>query len=98
VPEPRRRLRASDAPSSHRPRRWNREPKDSPWKTITTAAVLPKVGVPWLLLSVSTLAGLALVALTDHAWLDPVAGFIIAMFAVKEGREAWEGELVCDHD
>jgi divalent metal cation (Fe/Co/Zn/Cd) transporter len=50
------------------------------------------------LLSVSTLAGLTLFALTGHAWLDPVAGFIIAMFAVKEGREAWEGELVCDHD
>jgi hypothetical protein len=26
--------------------------------------------------------------------LDPVAGFVIAVFAVREGREAWEGELV----
>jgi divalent metal cation (Fe/Co/Zn/Cd) transporter len=50
------------------------------------------------LLTVSTLAGLALFAVTGHAWLDPVAGFIIAAFAVKEGREAWEGELVCDDD
>jgi hypothetical protein len=25
--------------------------------------------------------------------LDPVAGFIIAAFAVHEGREAWQGEL-----
>ena len=26
--------------------------------------------------------------------LDPVAGFVIAAFAIHEGREAWEGELV----
>lgn len=50
------------------------------------------------LLSVSTLTGLALFAFTGHAWFDPVAGFVIAVFAVKEGREAWEGELVCEDD
>ncbi|MFZ1412934.1 MAG: cation transporter [Micropruina sp.] len=49
-----------------------------------------------LLLSISTLAGLALFQLTGAAWLDPVAGFVIAAFAVHEGREAWEGELVED--
>jgi divalent metal cation (Fe/Co/Zn/Cd) transporter len=49
-------------------------------------------------LSVSTLAGLALYALTGAAWLDPVAGFVIAIFAIREGREAWEGELVEDDD
>ena len=48
------------------------------------------------LLSVSTLLGIALYALTGMAWLDPVAGFVIAAFAVHEGREAWEGELVDD--
>lgn len=47
-----------------------------------------------MLLSVTTLAGLGLFALTGAAWLDPLAGFIIAGFAIKEGREAWEGELV----
>jgi divalent metal cation (Fe/Co/Zn/Cd) transporter len=52
-----------------------------------------------VLLSISTLAGLALFALTGAAWLDPVAGFVIAIFAIHEGREAWEGELVEDrHD
>jgi divalent metal cation (Fe/Co/Zn/Cd) transporter len=51
-----------------------------------------------VLLSVSTLIGLGLYAVTGLAWLDPVAGFVIAAFAVKEGREAWEGELVCDDD
>ncbi|MDP3713735.1 MAG: cation transporter [Mycobacteriales bacterium] len=49
-----------------------------------------------VLLSVSTLLGLGLYAITGLAWLDPVAGFVIAAFAVKEGMEAWEGELVCD--
>lgn len=47
-------------------------------------------------LSVSTLAGLVLYALVGWTWLDSVAGFVIAYFAVREGREAWEGELVCD--
>jgi divalent metal cation (Fe/Co/Zn/Cd) transporter len=51
-----------------------------------------------VLLSISTLVGLGLYALTGAAWLDPVAGFVIALFAIHEGREAWEGELVEDDD
>ncbi|MCZ7379892.1 cation diffusion facilitator family transporter [Micromonospora sp. WMMC250] len=51
-----------------------------------------------VLLSISTLAGLGLYAVTGAAWLDPVAGFIIAAFAIHEGREAWEGELIEDDD
>ena len=51
-----------------------------------------------VLLSISTLAGLGLYAVTGAAWLDPVAGFVIAAFAIHEGREAWEGELVEDDD
>jgi divalent metal cation (Fe/Co/Zn/Cd) transporter len=47
-----------------------------------------------VLLSVSTLAGLVLFQLTGAAWLDPIAGFVIAVFAVHEGIEAWRGELV----
>jgi divalent metal cation (Fe/Co/Zn/Cd) transporter len=47
-----------------------------------------------VLLSVSTLLGVGLFQLTGAAWLDPVAGFVIAAFAVHEGREAWAGELV----
>ena len=42
------------------------------------------------------MAGLVLYGLTGASWLDPVAGFIIAIFAVKEGLEAWHGELVED--
>lgn len=48
-----------------------------------------------VLLSASTFVGLVMFALTGLAWFDPVAGFVIAVFAVKEGREAWAGELVC---
>jgi divalent metal cation (Fe/Co/Zn/Cd) transporter len=33
-------------------------------------------------------------ALTGATWLNPVAGFVIAVFALKEGLEAWHGELV----
>jgi divalent metal cation (Fe/Co/Zn/Cd) transporter len=51
-----------------------------------------------VLLSISTLTGLILFQLTGATWLDPVAGFIIAAFAIHEGREAWEGELVEDDD
>jgi divalent metal cation (Fe/Co/Zn/Cd) transporter len=47
-----------------------------------------------VLLSISTLVGLILYALTGATWLDPVAGFVIAVFAVREGLEAWHGELV----
>ncbi|TXN28333.1 cation diffusion facilitator family transporter [Lacisediminihabitans profunda] len=46
-----------------------------------------------VLLSISTLLGLVLFALTGAAWIDPVAGFVIAVFAINEGREAWHGEL-----
>lgn len=49
-------------------------------------------------LSASTFAGLVAYALLGWTWLDPVAGFVIAAFAVNEGCEAWEGEQVCDDD
>ncbi|MQA17668.1 MAG: cation transporter, partial [Pseudonocardiaceae bacterium] len=51
-------------------------------------------------LSVSTFAGLLTYALVGWTWIDPVAGFTIAAFAVMEGKEAWEAELVPtdDHD
>jgi divalent metal cation (Fe/Co/Zn/Cd) transporter len=49
-------------------------------------------------LSVSTFAGLLGFALVGWTWIDPVAGFVIAAFALMEGKEAWEGELVEDDD
>jgi Co/Zn/Cd efflux system component len=38
-----------------------------------------------------TLAGLVAYALAGWTWIDPAVGFVIAAFALKEGREAWEG-------
>ena len=49
-----------------------------------------------VLLSASTLLGLVAFAWTGQAWIDPVAGFVIAVFAIREGLEAWEGELLED--
>lgn len=46
-----------------------------------------------VLLSISTLTGLLLFHLTGAAWLDPVSGFAIAAFAIREGHKAWEGDL-----
>lgn len=47
-------------------------------------------------LSVSTFLGLGAFSLLGWTWLDSVAGFVIAFFAIREGREAWEGELLED--
>ena len=43
-------------------------------------------------LSVTTLAGLALNAAFGLWWADPVAALVIAVFLVREAREAWQGE------
>jgi Co/Zn/Cd efflux system component len=34
--------------------------------------------------------------LLGWTWLDAVASFVIAAFAISEGREAWHGKLCCD--
>ena len=43
-------------------------------------------------LSVTTLIGLALNATLGLWWADPVAALVIAIFLVREAREAWEGK------
>ena len=43
-------------------------------------------------LSATTLAGLALNAGFGLWWADPSAALVIAVFLVREAREAWEGE------
>lgn len=47
------------------------------------------------------LAGALLVGLLGNAlfgawWLDPIVGLLIAAVAVKEGRDAWRGEVCAD--
>jgi divalent metal cation (Fe/Co/Zn/Cd) transporter len=47
-------------------------------------------------LSVALLVGLLLNALAGWWWADPAAALVIAVVAVKEGRESWRGEGCCD--
>lgn len=44
------------------------------------------------LLSVAVLLGLALNSLLGWAWADSVAALVIAVFAIREGIEAWKGD------
>jgi divalent metal cation (Fe/Co/Zn/Cd) transporter len=47
-------------------------------------------------LSIALLVGLLSNALLGWWWADPIAAFLIAAVAVKEGRESWRGEGCCD--
>ncbi|MEU7404714.1 cation transporter [Streptomyces sp. NPDC044948] len=46
-------------------------------------------------LSAVLLIGLVLNAALGWSWADPIAALIIAVVAVKEGREAWQGKGCC---
>jgi divalent metal cation (Fe/Co/Zn/Cd) transporter len=46
-------------------------------------------------LSAVLLAGLGVNTLFGWWWADPVAALVIAVVAVKEGREAWRGDACC---
>jgi len=47
-------------------------------------------------LSAATLVGVGANAAFGWWWADPLAGLVVVYFAVREGREAWEGELFDD--
>ena len=46
-------------------------------------------------LSAVLLVGLGLNTAFGWSWADPVAALVIAAVAVKEGREAWQGDTCC---
>ena len=46
-------------------------------------------------LSAVVLVGLALNSRFGWSWADPIAALVIAVIAVKEGREAWRGNACC---
>lgn len=46
-------------------------------------------------LSAALLVGLLLNSLLGWAWADSVAALVIAVFAVREGIEAWKGDACC---
>jgi divalent metal cation (Fe/Co/Zn/Cd) transporter len=41
------------------------------------------------------LVGLLLNSLFGWSWADPIAALVIAAVALKEGREAWRGDICC---
>jgi len=47
-------------------------------------------------LSAILLVGLVANATLGWWWADPIAALVIAALAVREGREAWRGEVCCD--
>jgi divalent metal cation (Fe/Co/Zn/Cd) transporter len=48
------------------------------------------------LLAVATLVGLVAYAAAGWWWADPIAAFVVVYFALREGIEAWHGDLCCD--
>lgn len=46
-------------------------------------------------LSAVLLVGLGLNSLAGWWWADPIAALVIAVVAVKEGRDAWRGDSCC---
>lgn len=46
-------------------------------------------------LSAAVLVGLVLNAALGWWWADPAAGLVLAVLAVREGRNAWRGDLCC---
>ncbi len=46
-------------------------------------------------LSAVLLVGLALNSLFGWSWADPLAALVIAVVAVREGRESWKGDNCC---
>ena len=49
-------------------------------------------------LSAVLLVGLGLNSAFGWSWADPIAALVIAAVAVKEGREAWQGDTCCAPD
>ncbi|OKH65088.1 cobalt transporter [Mycobacterium sp. SWH-M5] len=46
-------------------------------------------------LSAVLLVGLLLNSIFGWSWADPIAGLVIAAVAVREGLEAWKGDICC---
>lgn len=66
-------------------------------RAMGAATVLADSAQTWLCTSLSAvlLVGLGANALFGWWWADPVAGLVIAVVALREGREAWKGHNCC---
>jgi len=49
-------------------------------------------------LSAAVLLGLGLNAAFGWWWADPVSALVLAVLAVREGRNAWRGDLCCSRN
>ena len=61
----------------------------------TTAVADSKQTLLCTYLSGVVLVGLVVNSLFGWAWADPLAGLVIAAVALKEGRDAWNGDSCC---
>lgn len=61
----------------------------------TTAVADSKQTLLCTYLSAAVLVGLVLNAVLGWWWADPAAGLMLAVLAVREGRNAWRGDLCC---
>lgn len=65
--------------------------------SLGSSATVQEASQTWLCayLSVALLIGLGANAAFGWWWADPLAAFVIAAVALREGRESWRGEM-CD--
>jgi divalent metal cation (Fe/Co/Zn/Cd) transporter len=61
----------------------------------TTAVADSKQTLLCTYLSAAVLVGLVLNAALGWWWADPAAALVLAVLAVREGRNAWRGDLCC---
>ncbi len=63
-------------------------------KAIGSALLLSEAAESMLCawMAFAVLAAITIDRTTGQAWVDPVAGFVIAGFALREAHEAWQGE------
>lgn len=64
------------------------------------ATVVADSAQTWLCTSLSAvlLIGLGANVALEWWWADPIAGLIIAVVALREGAEAWRGDMCCQAD
>ena len=66
-------------------------------RAMSSATVVADSAQTWLCTSLSAVLLIGLVANASLGWwwADPVAGLVIAVVAIREGREAWRGKNCC---
>lgn len=89
-PSPDRRTRPGSSTSRPAERSFTGQPLGS-----ASAVADSKQTLLCTYLSVVLLVGLLANSLLGWTWADPIAALVIAVVAVKDGREAWRGDGCC---